>query len=187
MPVRRAWSQRACRGPIDACFRLATLPRTDSSDGFSARPRGCSPYRSSRRRRHTFHACDRRATVRLNRRKPHVRHGLQVMQRGGVITGLEHGRPDFTNLWPQPVGERAGAVVQIPVKALGAGPPEPVRMNASSVSRSAPLSRMMYFLTAFSDMIRFSPTFATLLESQGPISESGTWGTSLVDQLSPEA
>jgi hypothetical protein len=32
-------------------------------------------------------------------------------------------------------------------------------------------------LTAFSDMIRFSPTFATLLESHGTVSESRTWGT----------
>src|ERR1700688_3339146 len=59
----------------------------------------------------------------------------------------------------------------------------PVRMNASSVSRSAPLSRMMYFLTAFSDMIRFSPTFATLLESHGTVSESRTWGTRIRPQV----
>src|ERR1700689_4351570 len=53
----------------------------------------------------------------------------------------------------------------------------PVRTNASSVSRSASLSRTTYFLTAVSDMIRFPVTLAMLRESHGTRSESRTWGT----------
>jgi hypothetical protein len=55
----------------------------------------------------------------------------------------------------------------------------PVRMNASSASRSASLSRTTYFLTPFSDMFRFPVTLATLRASHGTASESRTWGTSL--------
>src|SRR5882672_1001521 len=54
----------------------------------------------------------------------------------------------------------------------------PVRISASSVSRSSALSLTTYLLTAFPNMIRFPVTSTTLPESHGNPSKSRTQGTS---------
>jgi hypothetical protein len=81
MPVPGALSQRAYKGPMGAYSRLATLPRTDSSDGLSAVNADVA-LTEAVVGRHRFHACDRRSTVRLRRRNPHVRHCLRAQLQG---------------------------------------------------------------------------------------------------------
>ena len=69
--------------------------------------------------RHRLHPVHRLDAAGLGRRDAHIGHRLQVVQHRAVAAGRHHGRRAVLVLRPDPLGQRPGAVVEVPVEALG--------------------------------------------------------------------
>jgi hypothetical protein len=69
--------------------------------------------------RHCLHARDGRSAVLLGLGRAHRGDRLQVVQRRRVTAGMVHVGQVVRRLRLDPIGEGAGAIVQVPVEALG--------------------------------------------------------------------